>query len=198
MSTVETRATTLWSMATVRAYLKIKTVDSDAILALEADSASARVEAYCRRLFVTRPVVEQYTGDRTADLALRNFPIQPPFTALSMQSTPGDTPLVLVEGSDYDVDYRLGRVRLRALRFPSTFQGITASYNAGFGAQDSESLPADVVEAGLAYLKSIWNEYASNAVTVSSLKTGPSMTSITTGMSWTIKQALDRWKAPRL
>jgi uncharacterized phiE125 gp8 family phage protein len=194
-----TKATTLWALATVKNYLGITDASQDALVTQIADAVSQRIESFCGdRVFVTRAFTDEfYDGDQTRFLRLRRFPVTT-FTSLAMKDTPDGDFIGYVEQTDFDLDYRLGRLRMRNLPLRRGFQNIKVTYTAGFGAQDAVTLPADVLQAGLDYVKLVYDEKTSGAIAATQVNLGPSNLMLKPGIPWGVKAVLDSWRVRRL
>jgi uncharacterized phiE125 gp8 family phage protein len=191
----DTRATTLFSLDVVRAYVGASDASKDDVLIQLADAVSERVEAYTARSFVSRTAIETLDGDGSGRLFLASFPIVS-MTSLTIRESPGDTTVTdLVEGTDYDVDDHIGVVQLRFRSFTKGFQNIVATYVTGHGAKDAATIPADVYQAALDYVKLEWQQYGANAIAATSVSLGPSTFLLKPGLPWGIKQVLDQWQA---
>ena len=151
-----TKATTLFSLAVVRAYIPIESSNTkhDDALTKIADGVSERIESWTGRRFVTRNLTEYYEGRNRPNLQLRTFPVQS-ITTLKIRLTTSDT-YVLVPAEDYDTDLRLGIVYLKNTVpglsldvFPNEFKAVEVVYSAGWAAQDAAGLPQDIYQAGL-------------------------------------------------
>jgi hypothetical protein len=166
-------------------------------VAMIADAVSERVENETSRSFVTRTLTETRNGNGKRAMRLRMFPVIA-MTSLSVTDTPGGTPHALVLNTDYDLDARKGEVRLRAGVFTRGFQNVSAGYSAGFGAQDSATLPADIYQAALDYVKFTYQRLSSDAVVASSINIGPSSVMVLPGIPKDIQRVIDQWGVVRL
>lgn len=188
-----TRATTLFSLDTVKHYLQVSDGSRDTELDNLADAISERIEAHTGRVFVTRTVVDTLNGSGAVRLFLRKMPVVS-LSSLTLKDTPDQvTPTPLVSGTDIDLDLKTGIVRRRSGTFTKGFQNVVATYTAGWGAQDASTLPADVVFAGLKWIKAEWDERTSNAVAASSISIGPSSMILKPGLPAGIQATLNTW-----
>jgi hypothetical protein len=194
----DTQATTLFSLATVKAYVKVPTSTYDAQIIAIADAVSQRIEAITRRVFVERSLIETHDGDGSRRLRLRKFPVVGAVTSLTVKDTPDGTPVVLVAGTDFDTDVRLGLIRLRSRCFTQGFQNVVVTYTAGWDVKDGAALPQDVYQAGLDYVKAVWNEWQNDAISATSVSVGPAQLVVKAGLAPGIKSVLDSWRAVRL
>jgi hypothetical protein len=193
----DTRATTLWSLAVVKDYCKATATGHDATLIRIADGVSERIDAYVRRPFVTRSVVERRDGSGTRELPLRFFPVQA-VTEAKYRVTPLDAWTVL-DPSAYEVDGVRGAVILSALWWPKVRQGAEVSYDAGFGAKDSATLPADVYQAALDFVKFVYDRWKSDAIALGSLNLQQAGSAvIVPALPKDVKDAIDPYVKRRL
>lgn len=196
---MSTQTTTLFSLDVVKTWLGVTLTDTskDGIIAQIADGVSQRIESACHRPFVTRSFTETYNGDGTTQLLLRHWPVVA-VSSFTMKDTQDGTPVAYVNGTDYDLDRAIGALRLRSIALWRGFQNIAVTYTAGWGAQDAASLPQDVYQAGLDYVKAVYSEWDAGAIAASSVSIGPNAMVIKPGLPYGIKGVLDQWKARRL
>lgn len=193
----ETKATTLVTLAAARAWLGATDGSEDARIVQVADGVSERVESYCARAFVTRTFDEFHNGSGTRQLLLRRYPVVT-IASLTVKDSPTSTPTSLVQGTDYDIERTTGRIWMRARNLTKGFQNIEAGYDAGYGVKGDLALPQDIVQATLDYIKLVWTETTTNAISATSISVGPSSFVLKPGLPWGIKQALDNWHRSRL
>ena len=196
---VDVRPTTLFSLGTLKAWLKVELNDQDAALARIADRASELIERETGVYFVTRTVsAETYNGDGSRVLRLRRYPVTS-ITTLTIKDTQDGTPTMLASG-DFDLDKERGIIRLRSPAVPAVFtalfQNVAVTYVPGFGAQDDAALPADIYAAGLDLAKMIWDEKQVGAIAASSMSIGPGNVSIKPDLPMHIKNTIDDWRRP--
>jgi gp6-like head-tail connector protein len=190
----DTKATTLFTIAEVKTWLTVTDASDDARLIQIADAVSERIDAYCRRTFVTRTgVVELHDGNHKNTLFARNFPIIQVGGLTVLQSPSDTTPSTYVSGTDFDTDKRTGRIRLRLNTFTRGFQNVTLTYDHGFDRKDGPALPQDVYQAGLDYCKLVYSELSANAIAATTISAGNSTFVLKPAMPWGIKQVLDGW-----
>jgi hypothetical protein len=193
----DTRATSLCGLAAMKTWLQVTDTSDDARLITIGDAVSERIETYTNRFFATRTFTEVYDGDGSRLLLLREYPVAS-IASLTVKETPTSTPLALVNGTDYDVEARTGRVVLRSRAFSRGFQNVAATYDSGYGAKDAATLPADIYQAALDYIKLVWNELTSNAIAATQISAGNETFILKPQMPWGIKQTLDSWTRRRL
>ena len=193
-----TRATTLFSLATVKAYLDLTPTTHDVALTQLADRVSEFIEGETGVLFVTRTVEDVYDGTGRATLRLDRYPITS-LTSLTIKDTQDGTPKTITS-SDYDLDLARGIVRLRTTADPSVFtalfQNVAVSYPVGYGAQDAATLPGDIYGAGLDLVKYLWTQFRTNAVAASQISVGPGNVFIKPDLPVEIRRTLDAWRRP--
>lgn len=198
MAATETRATTLFSLDVVRNYVGANDATLDDLIVRIADAVSERIEMQTNRVFVTRTIVETLNGDGSRRLVLRFCPIVA-VASLTMKYTADQaTPDALVEGTDYDIDKRIGKIMLRTLTFPEVFQGVVCTYSTGFGAKDAATLPADLYEAALEYVKYLYSIKTANAVAATSVSLGNSTFMLTQDLPADLKRAINYWRVPSI
>lgn len=192
-----TQATTLFGLSAVKSWLKVSDSSQDALITQIADAVSQRVEAVTKRAFVTRSFTETRDGDGKLLLLLRHYPISV-WTSFTVKDTPDGTPNPFVNGTDFDLDVRLGRLLMRVQAITRGFQNVVATYTAGFDAQDGAALPQDVYEAGLDYVKVVYSEFDANAIAANSVALGPSTFVLKPQLPYGIKSVLDQWRGGHL
>lgn len=184
-----TKATTMFSLDAVKAYLAVTGAGSDDLLTRVADAASERVEAYTSRLFVTRSVTEVVDGTGRSSLRLRHFPVVA-VQEVKLRYSLLDAWTSVDVAIETVLDPRGGLLYLTGLHFPKGPLSTTVTYTAGFGAQDAATLPADVVQAGLELAKYIYDRKTSGATMASQITMGPTSASIIPDMPADVKAAL--------
>lgn len=191
-----TAATTLFALDTVKDWIKIPSSAQGNIeerLCRMADAVTSRIESITRMSFVTRDFTDKYDGDGSNSLFLRHFPVVA-ISSLTIADSPDATPTVLVEGTDFDVNLRIGEIRLRNYPFFKGFQNVVCTYSAGYGAQDAATLPQDVVHAGLDWIKALYDEGAAGATAASSISIGNSTFILKPGPAPPgVQLVLDHW-----
>lgn len=198
-----TRATTLWSLDTVRDWLrKGETLPTtlDARIEQIADAASEFLEAETGWKFVTRTLTEIYNGDGSRLLFLRNGPIDS-ITSLTILRDEDDASPETIASSAFHVDKERRLLRLKTHKdavdpFTRGFQNVTAVYVVGYGAQDSADLPADIVRAGLDLVKFGWTKYMSDGVAASQVTIGPGNLFFREDLPIEIQGVISRWRLP--
>jgi hypothetical protein len=152
---------------------------------------SARIEQQTSRVFVTRSgIVETWSGDGRRTHWLQRRPV------VSLDSLVVDTQ-TLVPTTNYYVDLASGRLDLTGGVFGFGVANCVVSYSAGWGAQDSVALPGDVYQAGLDYVKAVYDERVSGAIAASSVSLGPTAMLIKPGLPYGIKSVIDSWREVR-
>lgn len=158
MSEIATRATTLWSLDVVKAALR-ETGDSshdEAIVRL-ADGISALLERETRRWFVTREVVETRNGDGGHELYLYRRPIVT-VTSVAVRRWPTDAQAEVIIAANYRLDAAMGLLDVWNDVLTRGVGNVIVTYDAGYGAQDAPTLPADIHMAGLDLVKHVWDQ----------------------------------------
>lgn len=162
-----TKSTTLWDLDAVRVYCKASATAHDAVLTKIADGVSEKIDSYIRRPLVTRSIVENRDGNDTEVLQLRHFPVQT-VTQVRIRASLLDTWEVIAV-DNYELDGFRGYLYLKSLCWPKAAQSCEVTYTAGFAAQNSTSLPQDVVQAGLDFVKFIYDRWKSDVVALGSV-----------------------------
>lgn len=194
---IATRATTFWSTATAKAYVGASDTSQDLLITQIADAVSERFENETNRIFVTRALSEIHDGIGHRSLWLRRYPVQSLVSLAAVQRL-GDTPVTYVYQTDYDVNLITGELRMRTQWLPRGWQNVTVTYTAGFGAQDAATLPADLYQAGLDWIKALYSKKTTGAVAATSLTLGNSTMIVREDMPKPMKDLLARWRAPQL
>lgn len=197
MPAAATKSTTLFSIANVKAYCKAAATGHDAALVQIADGVSERIDAYIRRPFVTRAIVETREGNNTQSLQLRHFPVTAVSSARIRYSMLQDWTALL--NTEYELDGFRGYLHLFVLFWPKVRQGCEISYTAGFGAQDALTLPQDIVGASLDFVKFLYDRWKSDTVSLGSLNLQTAGSAvIVPALPKDITDALERYVKRRL
>ena len=192
-SALATAATTLVSLDSFRAWMRVEDADDskDALLVTAADAASAELEQATSLIFVTRTVTDTLDGSGRVDLWLSRRPIVS-VTSVTVNGAE-------VDASLYVVDAKMGRLRMKAGAWSEGIANAAVVYSAGYGAQGAATLPADVKRACLDLAKAIYDELVSGALTLSSVSMGPGSMVLKTGqMPPSVERVLDRWRETRV
>jgi hypothetical protein len=164
----ETKDTTMFSLARVKAYLNAVQSDKDQIIVDVADGVSDRIEALTGRKIVTRSITELSDARGCDHLALRDFPITEVTSVQVRMDLRSDWQTL--DAADYEADTRLGVVYLKSGCFyagPMTTQVV---YAAGYGAQDAPTLP--LFQPALDWVKFAFTRQGNNLLVVSSMSDG--------------------------
>jgi uncharacterized phiE125 gp8 family phage protein len=193
-----TKTTTLFSLDAVKSYLTVKSAntDQDAILVRIADGVSERIEQLTQRAFVTRLITETLDGNGRSSIRFNTFPIQ----TISQLRTRTDLSFsfALVDPANYVLEGRTGIVHLKADVFPLGPLTVEGQINAGFGAQDGQTLPADVYQAGLDWVKFVYDRKAAGLVLAGSANMGNMSIALIPEPPKDVLSALQPWKKLRL
>lgn len=129
----------LTTLANVKEYLDIESDDTeyDSLLERLITASSRQIEAYCNRTFEIQSYSEQYDGNASDILFLKNTPIASVAT-LSMDDEN-------IQSEDFKVydDY----VRLVSRLFTPGELNVSIEYSGGYFDAQAESPPADVEDA---------------------------------------------------
>ena len=133
----------LVSLQKVKEYLQETGTAFDTLLQDIIEGVSVWTETYCDRTFKQATYTEQYDGDATPTLLVRNTPID------SVTTIHDDTLRVfgaadLIAATDYVIYGTEGRIVLDGLFFAKGLQNIKIVYVAGFKDAD---LPRDLQQA---------------------------------------------------
>lgn len=191
-------AITLWTLATVRAWVGITDVtdvSQDAVLEDVADAVTVFIERYTRRKFVTRTVTEVQDGDGSKVLFLRELPVTV-FTSLKVRRSPTDANFETIATTDYRVSLDMSKVWLHSDRLNKGVANVEAVYSHGYGAQGNAALPQDIVVMGLELVKLIHVEKTQGSIGASSINIGGASFLIKPEWPKQIKQTLDDWRRP--
>ena len=167
----------------------------DVVLSRLADGATALIERYTRRKFVTRTLTEIRDGDGSKLLWLREIPVVT-FTSLTVLRSPTDATAETVSADDYEVNKAIGKVWLHSDQLNKGVGNVTAVYTAGLGTQDAAALPQDVMAAGLELVKLLYTEKDAGMVAAQSINIGPHTFMLRPEWPKQIKQTLDDWRRP--
>lgn len=161
------KSTTLFGLATVKTYVKASANDHDTVLTRIADGVSEKVDAYVRRPFVTRTIVETREGNDSPVLQLRHFPVQSVSQVRMRSSVAADWEVI--DATEYVLDGFRGYLHLKTLTWPKVDLGNEITYSAGFAAQDSTDLPQDVVQTALDFVKFIYDRWKADTISLGSV-----------------------------
>lgn len=179
----DVRATTLVTLDEVRRYVLGDVFDTsrDDRLALLADAASARIEAYTGRVFAARTRTDAFRGTGQPSVRLVGRPLLS-VTAVTVGG-------VAVSAGAWEIEAEAGRLTLTGGVFDRGAL-CTVTYRAGYEAADR---PADVVEACLQLTKYLWDERETGATFASSVSIGPQSISVRPGLPDPLRDALRAW-----
>lgn len=155
LTTINTTASgTLVSLADVKAELSLTNGSQDTLVSRYLAASTAAIEQYCNRTFGTQDVTDEFWPDREnhayqvtpgiSEITVSQWPI----IAVETVTENGDT---LVDGTDYRVDYRAGKViRLNEQPYPTLWRAwpILIKYTGGYA-----TIPADVQDACIRLVK---------------------------------------------
>lgn len=185
---MSTRATTLFSLVTVKSYLPAVGATNDAVITQIADGVSAAIEQMTGRKFVSQSVTRTVNigrgvlgvnpsqslpfgyGDGPSVYRLPDYPVSA-ITSVARRATLMDAWETL-DSTEYELDDRLGIVYLKQLAFYTGPRAAKFVYTAGYDAQDGAGLPADLVQAGLDWVKFVWTRQANGFLVASSQNQG--------------------------
>lgn len=132
----------LCALADVKTYLGITDTNSDAVLTALVASASAMIESYCNRVFLSASYTETRNGTGGAKLLLLNAPV----TAVSSLTVDGyavpPAPDAISPGYLFDQQVLYIRPGAYPGEFVRGIQNITVTYVAGYA-----TVPPDVNQA---------------------------------------------------
>lgn len=165
--TVTTPATNrlLTSLSTVKALFNINDDSKDAMLNVFIAMASSQVHNYCNRSFAQEPVSEvvriwqdpwgRVTRSGVPEIQLQRFPVVAPAGAIVLTVTENAT--LLVQGTDYEIDYTRGILYRLLTNLDGTvsrtywpYGEIDVAYTAGYvlpNAGSTRNLPNDLEDA---------------------------------------------------
>jgi len=168
-----TKATTLWSLATIKGYLGIAADETakDQVLSLIGDGVSELLERELQRLFVTRTLVEVHNGHGGHLLYLRQYPVVS-LTSITVLRSPGDVAPEVMDPTDYMLNAQVGLVHAFNDRFTRGVGNVTVTYSAGHGVQDAATLPSDAVQIGLDLVKLVFDERDTGVIAASTVSVG--------------------------
>lgn len=191
-----TATNTLWTLATVRSWVGItdgSETSQDAVLEQIADAVTEFIERDTQCVFVTRGFVEIRDGDGSNRLFLRQFPVQT-FTSLTIRRSPTETTPETVDTSLYRVETLRGIVDLHSTILTKGRGNVTATYTAGYGAQDAATLPQDIVLVGLDLVKMIFDKKTHNAISAQSISLGGANFLIREELPKHVQLTLEQWR----
>ncbi len=155
LTTINTAASgTLASLADAKAELSLTSGDQDAIVSRYLAASTAAIEQFCNRTFGVQGITDEFWPDREShayqvtpgisEIIVSQWPI----VAVETVTENGDT---LDDGTDYRVDYRVGKViRLNEQPYPTFWRAwpISIKYTGGYA-----TIPADVQDACIRLVK---------------------------------------------
>jgi hypothetical protein len=182
-----TKTTTLFSLETLKAWIKVTGIDDreDPRLVIAGDGATAEIETELDVLFVKRSVVETRSGDGKSTLVLQNAPV------VSIDSFTVDGSAVAA--SAYALDADTGIIAMTSA-FNVGVKNVVIGYTCGYDVQDGDGLPSDIYRAGLDLAKAIYDELASGAIAATSVSLGASTMVIKTAKRPpSVQRVIDNW-----
>lgn len=165
----ETKKTTLFSLETLKSWIKVTGIDDseDARLIIAADGATEELEKQTGVYFVQRSLTEVWSGDGKCAHALMNAPV----ISIDIFTINGSA----VDASSYVFDEETGIITFTASGvFCCGVKNIVVTYTAGYDIQDGDGLPSDVYRAGVDLAKAIYDELAVGAIAATSVSLGAS------------------------
>jgi hypothetical protein len=177
---------TLPSSATSPATGTPTVTPDDGRYASFVDAATAELENQIDVPFVTRTIVETFSGDAKCEHALANNPVAS-ISSFTMNGSAATGAYVL--NSDTGViTFTDGTV------FAWGIKNIVVTYTAGYDVQDGAALPSDIVRACLDLAKAMHDELVSNAIAATSVSLGPaSMVIKPAKMPPSVQRVFDAW-----
>lgn len=149
----------LVDLATLKTLLNITNTSLDAYFDIVIPQASSAIADYCNNPFVIEAIASSYfpprdgwpwtVRDEIAPLQLARYPVISPIT--SVVETINNVPTMLVEGTDFLVDYARGQItRLDRNGRPRNWNlnPVLASFSAGYA-----TIPPSVFNATVNVLK---------------------------------------------
>lgn len=121
----------LSTLASCKEHLGISATTFDAVIGTLLSRASDWIEAYCDRTFASTAYTEDYDGDGSDTLIVRNPPIVS-VTSLHDDQARDFTSATLIDADDYYVDTAKGMVKLISGRFSFGRGNVRAAYTGGF------------------------------------------------------------------
>lgn len=198
MST-DTKATSLFSLSTLKQYLKIDSdnTEYDERLVIIGDGISERAERIAGRLFVSRQLTQLLDGSGRYDLWLHHYPVKSVSSLRFRYSLLGEW-IVVDVATQLAIDLDLGILYLKELSFPKGPLRVELTHVVGFDEKDGDGLPADVVQASLDYTKLVYNRWDSGGVMASSISIGPQSVSVVLDVPRDIVQVFERYRPKRI
>jgi hypothetical protein len=166
-----TKATTMFSLTRVKAYLGATQGDKDQVITDVADGVSERIDLLTGRKFVTRSITQLCDAKGADSLALRDYPVTAITSVRRRQDVSGAWETAL-DAAAYEVDGRLGVLYLKSGVGPFYSGPLTTEvvFTAGFGAQDAATLP--LFQEALDWVKFAFTRQGNNLLVTSSVSEG--------------------------
>lgn len=120
----------LSTVASCKEHLGISGTTFDAVIGTLLTRASAWIERYCGRTFASTAYTQDYDGDGTDTLILRQYPIVS-VTTIHDDQERDFASATLIDADDYYVDADKGMVKLIAGRFSRGRGNVRVVYTAG-------------------------------------------------------------------
>lgn len=180
----------LTTLAAVKQYLQIEQSDTSADLLLQRmiDAASATIENYCSRTFLSASYTEVFDGNGNRKMALSNFPV------INVSSVVVNGQSIPLRSTPTGVGYTFNdiTVKLVGYRFDDGMDNVAITYTAGLAI-----VPADVDIACCEMVAIRFKTLDRIGVTSKSLA-GESISFTTSDFSDPVKRVLDQYKALHL
>jgi hypothetical protein len=196
----ETKTSTMFSLATLKDYLKATGTGHDATIVRIGDGVSEKIESLIKRQVVKRSVTETKSGTNTGKLQLLYFPIASVESA-KYRFTLLDAWINLDVVNEVEIDAFRGYLLLKQLFWPKGPQLVQVAYTAGFGTKDDAdgNIPADIFGAGLDFAKWCYDRWKSDTISTSSLTvSGGGSAMLVPGIPNDVKEALEGWAPLRI
>lgn len=132
----------LTTLENLKEYLRIETTDDDTLLQKIITRTSDWIQKYCARNFIAQDYTEQYNGDGTNTLLVKQYPVNSIASAYDDTSREfgADTAITV---SELVIDDG-GIIIFDTNRFSAGYKNVKITYNAGYA-----TIPQDLEEACL-------------------------------------------------
>ena len=191
----ETAATTIWSLADIKAAFSITNSNEDARLVRIADGICQFIERVTSRFYVTRTITEVQDGHGSRLAFLERVPVTA-FTSIVILRYPSDATTETMDPLRYNVNLRTGKIWAHNDIFTRGNGNLTFTYQSGYGTKGDSTLPAWAI--GLDMIRIVFDEERTGAKGGTQVSIGPQTYIVKSDWPVYVKTALKNLAAPQV
>jgi len=174
----------LTTLAKVKQYGQIESVEYDLLLIRMIEAATATIETYCGRKFETQTYTETMDGTGQRKMSLRNVPV----TAVASVTIDGKSIPARPSATGNGFTFTQYDIRLTGYAFNLGFDNVQVEYTAGFA-----DVPPDV-DMAVCEMVSLRHKSLDRLGVTSKTLAGESISFGTSDFSDPVRRALDQYR----